>query len=196
MSVRCKFFYSPTCLGPHHIDDCGSTDDCGVTPISSFECTEDICRDAARNIQSKINWSKDACNDFKAYCCSEDLHTNPRAFKTPQQIVDHQMLSLLQFNTSIGAYRKLGRLYESCLRQEINSSSIRLMVEQLGGVLPINQLGPSNAAMSFLKTLSKYGAPFPLFDIYFDLSYGRKPQIIMIIDVPSDTTKVLQVCNP
>lgn len=49
--------------------------------------------------------------------------------------------------------------------------------------------------MTFSKILSeKFGAPMPLLDIYFDLSYGKKPQIIMIIDVPSDIMKVLQ--NP
>lgn len=48
--------------------------------------------------------------------------------------------------------------------------------------------------MTFSKILSeKFGAPMPLLDIYFDLSYGKNPQIIMIIDVPSDITKVLQV---
>jgi hypothetical protein len=67
------------------------------------------------------------------------------------------------------------------------------VVEHLGGYFPINALGPSNAAMSFSKMLLKYSAPMSLIDVYFDLSYGKKPQIIMIIDVPSDITKVLQV---
>lgn len=50
--------------------------------------------------------------------------------------------------------------------------------------------------MSFSKMLSKYGAPMSLLDVYFDLSYGKKPRVIMIIDVPSDITKVLQVTTP
>lgn len=104
----------------------------------------------------------------------------------------HTSLDLIKDNTTNGVYRKLGRLYESCLRQEINSSTIRLVVEELGGILVgPNALGPSNPSMSFSKLLSKFGAPMPLLDVYFDLSYGKKPKIIMMIDVPSDIRKVL-----
>lgn len=88
---------TPSISQNHQIDDCGSTDDCSgvtTTPISTFECTENICKDAARSIRSRINWSKDACNDFKSFCCS-DFHDKSRTFKTPQEIVDHQMMGKL-----------------------------------------------------------------------------------------------------
>lgn len=37
------------------------------------------------------------------------------------------------------------------------------------------------------------GAPLPLLDIYYDLSYGRKPQVLLIIDIPTDVHHILQV---
>jgi hypothetical protein len=87
---------TPAISSSHQIDDCGSTDDCssgGVTPpIHTYECTEDVCKIARENIRSRINWSKDACGDFKSFCCS-DLHDNKfPTFKTPQEIVDNQIL--------------------------------------------------------------------------------------------------------
>lgn len=95
-------------------------------------------------------------------------------------------------NTTTGPFRKLGRLYESCLRQQLNSSTIRLTVEKLGGYLPINALGPSTVTPLLVKIM-EMGAPLPLLDIYYDVSYGRKPQVLLIIDVPTDVHHILQV---
>lgn len=87
---------TPAISQNHQIDDCGSTDDCirsGILPISSVpECREEICVNASRNIQSRINFSYDACTDFKNFCCSH-VQDNVHAFKTPQEIVDDQMMS-------------------------------------------------------------------------------------------------------
>lgn len=86
---------TPPISQSRQIEDCGSTDDCGITQTSTFECTDEICSEAAKSIQSRINWSGDVCNDFKSFCCS-DLRENSRAFKTPQEMVDIQMLSKLK----------------------------------------------------------------------------------------------------
>lgn len=99
---------------------------------------------------------------------------------------------LLSLNTTTGPFRKLGRLYESCLRQQLNSSTIRLTIEKLGGYLPINALGPSSVT-PILVSMMEMGAPLPLLDIYYDLSYGRKPQVLLIIDIPPDIHHILQV---
>lgn len=105
-----------------------------------------------------------------------------------------QFSELLSQNTTSGAFRKLGRLYESCLRQELNSSSIRLTMEKLGGYMPINALGPSNV-MPLLLKMKQFGGPLLLLDIYYDLSYGRRPQVLLIIDIPPDVHYILQVCK-
>lgn len=103
-------------------------------------------------------------------------------------------LELLSLNTTSGPFRKLGRLYESCLRQQLNSSTIRLTIERLGGYLPINALGPSTVTPLLVKMM-EMGAPLPLLDVYYDLSYGRKPQVLLIIDIPTDVHHLLQVWN-
>jgi hypothetical protein len=99
---------------------------------------------------------------------------------------------LLSQNTTSGAFRKLGRLYESCLRQQLNASTIRLTIEKLGGWMPINALGPSTVMPLILK-MKQLGAPLPLLDIYYDLSYGKRPQVLLIIDIPPDVHYILQV---
>ncbi|KAG5672128.1 hypothetical protein PVAND_002283 [Polypedilum vanderplanki] len=182
---------------PHHHnrDGCISheDEDCSTHhPPQPVECTEIVCKNAAASIQSKINWKIDVCQDFKKFSCSNQQNSL-REIKSPQEIADNQMLHLLSQNTTSGAFRKLGRLYESCLRQQLNSSTIRLTLEKLGGWLPINALGPSTV-MPLLLKMKQFGAPLPLLDIYFDLSYGRRPQILLIIDIPPDVSHILQ--NP
>lgn len=86
----------------------------------------------------------------------------------------------------------MGRLYESCLRQQLNSSTIRFTIEKLGGYLPINALGPSTVT-PLLVSMLELGSPLPLVDVYYDLSYGRKPQVLLIIDIPADVHQILQV---
>jgi hypothetical protein len=99
---------------------------------------------------------------------------------------------LLSQNTTIGAFKKLGRLYESCLRQHLNSSTIRLVFEKLGGYIPQSHIGP-NSVTSLIKKMNEMGAPLILFDMYYDLSYGKNPQILLMIDMPTDVQQILQV---
>ncbi|XP_070502040.1 endothelin-converting enzyme 1 isoform X1 [Chironomus tepperi] len=174
---------------PHSRDGC-SHDECGIHHLPPVECTDIICKNAAASIQAKINWKIDVCKDFKSFSCSNQQNSL-RAIKSPQEIADNQMLQLLSQNTTSGAFRKLGRLYESCLRQELNSSSIRLTMEKLGGYMPINALGPSTV-MPLLLKMKQFGAPLLLLDIYYDLSYGRRPQVLLIIDIPPDVHYILQ----
>lgn len=66
-----------------------------------------------------------------------------------------------------------------------------MVLDELGGYLPIGALGPSNIAPLITK-INNMG-PIPLVDIYYDLSYGRNPQIMLIIDGPSTSPYVLEV---
>lgn len=66
------------------------------------------------------------------------------------------------------------------------------MIEQLGGFLPPNLISYSVTPL-MTKIVKSFGAPLPFFDLYYDLSYGRRPQILMIIDIPMDVRKTLQV---
>lgn len=97
---------------------------------------------------------------------------------------------LLEHNTTIGPYRKLGRLYGSCLRQKINSTTISNILHQLGGYLPIGALGPSNLS-SLVGKIYEMG-PTPLFDIYYDLSSNRRRQMLLIISGPSTSAPILE----
>lgn len=100
------------------------------------------------------------------------------------------LLDLLTHNTTTGPFRKLGRLYGSCLKQQINSSTIHLILDELGGYLPIGSVGPSSIK-NLVSKIHKIG-PVPIVDIYYDLSYGRKPQIVLMLDGPSTSPHVLE----
>lgn len=78
------------------------------------------------------------------------------------------------------------------MRQTLNSTTIRLAIEKLGGYLPISALGPSTVSPLLVK-FSEMGAPIPLLDVYYDLSWGKKPQALLIIDVPMYTSSLLEV---
>lgn len=131
------------------------------------------------------------------------------------------MQQLLQHNTSMGPFQKLGRLYErlnffyylftlplrrlyfihvpmflffmsyeSCLRQSLNSSFVKLKMQEIGTYMPMTVTGPATIGGLILK-LSEFG-PTPLVSIYYDLSYGRKPQPMLIIDSSFESAPLLQ----
>ncbi|XP_055678290.1 endothelin-converting enzyme 2 isoform X2 [Lutzomyia longipalpis] len=165
-------------------------EDCFATQQPPPECTTEDCRVAAMTIYARMNAKLDPCRDFKSYSCSPIINNSMSVVKSSQEGVDLQMQGLLESNTSSGVFHKLGRLYESCLRQSLNATSIRLLLEGLGGYLPSGSLGPSSIG----PLISKIAAlgPTPLIGIYFDLSYGRKPQIMLIIDGPTTSAPVLE----
>lgn len=72
----------------------------------------------------------------------------------------------------------------------MNSSSIRLTLDYLGGYLPVGALGPSTVS-SLISKMNKMG-PTPLITIYYDLSYNQPPTIILIIDGPTESAPVLE----
>uniref|UniRef100_A0A336KH95 CSON011042 protein n=1 Tax=Culicoides sonorensis TaxID=179676 RepID=A0A336KH95_CULSO len=158
--------------------------------VSSPECQDVLCRNAANTIQARMNWKSEACNDFYSYCCSNSAVNTVRAVKSAQERTDSEMQMLLMQNTTSGMFRKLGRLYGSCLRQNFNATSIRLLLDELGGYMPIGAIGPHTLS-TILSRINSYGYN-GLFDVFFDLTYGRKPHIIMVIDVANANPSVLQ----
>lgn len=66
-----------------------------------------------------------------------------------------------------------------------------MVLDQLGGYLPIGALGPSSISQLVSK-IYKLG-PTPLVDIYYDLSYGKRPSVLLIISGPSTTSPILEV---
>lgn len=102
------------------------------------------------------------------------------------------IVELLQHNTSTGPFQKLGRLYQSCLRQSINASFVDVKMQQFGSYMPMTVSGPAKIGGLILK-LSEFG-PMPLVSIYYDLSYGKKPLPMLIIDSSLESAPVLQ--NP
>lgn len=62
-------------------------------------------------------------------------------------------------------------------------------MQQIGSYMPMSVTGPSTIGGLILK-LSDFG-PIPLVSIYYDLSYGRKPQAMLIIDSSFESSPVL-----
>ncbi|XP_055618405.1 neprilysin-3 [Toxorhynchites rutilus septentrionalis] len=172
--------------------DCYVTedDDCYPTPAPPPECSDSICRAAAISIQTRMNWDVEPCKEFKNYSCSPLASNSLRAVKSPQEIADIQMQQLLSLNTTSGLFRKLGRLYGSCLRQTLNDSTIKMQLDKLGGYLQIGSVGPQSIS-PLISKIKKIG-PMPIIGIYYDLSYGRKPQTLLIIDGPTTSAHILE----
>lgn len=97
-------------------------------------------------------------------------------------------------NSSISEnFKKLKILYESCLKLTTNSSAIHRIFDHLGGYLTVGVIGPSSIAPLVAKIYEL--GPSPLVDIYYDLSYGRRPHVLLIISGPSTSSVILEVCT-
>ncbi|XP_055371753.1 endothelin-converting enzyme homolog [Condylostylus longicornis] len=165
-------------------------EDCMPTVAPPPECKAQVCRLAAQSIQTRMNWKSDPCKTFKEFSCSSGQPDSLRTSKSSQEAVDLQMQQLLLHNTTTGPFRKLGRLYGSCLKQNTNCTSIQLVLEKLGGYLPIGALGPSTISNLMVKIYEL--GPTPLIDIYYDLSYGRHPHVLLIIDGSTTSAPILE----
>lgn len=97
---------------------------------------------------------------------------------------------LLTHNTTSGPFQKLGRLYESCLRQTINATIVHTQFHELGGYLAVHEVAPVSIS-PLLVQINKLG-PMPLISLYFDLSYGKKPQSMLVVDSSLESSAVLQ----
>ena len=77
------------------------------------------------------------------------------------------------------------------MRSSVQSPTVKLLMEELGGYLPEGAIGPESLTQIISKIAQK--GPNPLIGIYFDLSYGRSPKIMLIIDQPTNSAPVLEV---
>lgn len=72
----------------------------------------------------------------------------------------------------------------------MKSPSVKLLMEELG-YLGEGTIGPESLTQIISKIAQR--GPNPLIGTYFDLSYGRSPQIMLIIDQPTNSAPVLEV---
>lgn len=100
-------------------------------------------------------------------------------------------LVLIQNSSMNGPFQKLHSLFESCLKLTTNSSAIQRVFNSLGGYLTVGTIGPSSIAPLAAKIYDL--GPSPLVDIYYDLSYGRRPHVLLIISGPSTSSIILEV---
>lgn len=63
-------------------------------------------------------------------------------------------------------------------------------MSRIGSYMPMTVTGPATISGLLLK-INEFG-PTPLVSIYYDLSYGRKPQSMLIIDSSLESSPVLQ----
>lgn len=63
-------------------------------------------------------------------------------------------------------------------------------MQEIGTYMPMTVTGPATIGGLVLK-LSEFG-PTPIVSIYYDLSYGRKPQPMLIIDTSFESAPLLQ----
>lgn len=57
--------------------------------------------------------------------------------------------------------------------------------------MPIGSVGPSSMSTLMLK-ISQIG-PTPLISLYYDLSYGKQPHTMLVVDASSESSPVLQM---
>lgn len=108
-------------------------------------------------------------------------------FKTIQSFIPE----LLTENATEGPFRKLSRLYESCLRQTVQAPTVKLLMEELGGYLGEGTIGPESLTQIISKIAQK--GPNPLIGTYFEMSFGKNPHIMLVIDQPTSSAPVLEV---
>lgn len=65
-----------------------------------------------------------------------------------------------------------------------------MILDELGGYLPIGAIGPPKLDTLISKIIQM--GPNPLISTYYDLSYGKMPQVMLVVDGPMETTPVLQ----
>lgn len=63
-------------------------------------------------------------------------------------------------------------------------------LNELGGYLAVNEKPPATIGPLLIK-ISKIG-PMPFVALYFDLSYGKKPQAMLVVDSSLESAAVLQ----
>ncbi|XP_068153090.1 membrane metallo-endopeptidase-like 1 [Drosophila tropicalis] len=169
-------------------------DGCSPTVSSPPECSEPICETVANNIQAKLNWNKDPCSEFKKFSCWRSSQnrslTNLLEMGNSQRSVDSQLQFLFQNKVMNESFKILHNLFESCLKQTANSSIMHRIFDSLGGYLPIGTLGPSSIAPLIAKIYEL--GPSPIVDLYYDLSYGRRPHVLLIISGPSTSSTILE----
>ncbi|XP_017079843.1 neprilysin-2 [Drosophila eugracilis] len=169
-------------------------DRCSPAVSTPPECSDPICEAVASSIQARLNWNKDPCTEFKKFSCWRNTRnkniTNLIEMGNSQKSVDSQMLYLFQNKIMNGSYSILHNLFESCLQQTTNSTIMHKIFDSLGGYLPVGSVGPSSIAPLIAKIYDL--GPSPLVDLYYDLSYGRRPHILLIISGPSTSSTILE----
>ncbi|XP_039493809.1 uncharacterized protein LOC120453255 [Drosophila santomea] len=169
-------------------------DRCSPAVSAPPECSDPICEAVASSIQARLNWNKDPCTDFKKFSCWRNTPnkniTNLIEMGNSQKSVDAQMLYLFQNKIMNGSFGTLHNLFESCLQQTTNSTVMHRIFDSLGGYLPVGSVGPLSIAPLIAKIYDL--GPSPLVDLYYDLSYGRRPHILLIISGPSTSSTILE----
>ncbi|XP_037707538.1 uncharacterized protein LOC119545764 [Drosophila subpulchrella] len=169
-------------------------DRCSPAVSTPPECSDAICEAVASSIQARLNWNKDPCTEFKKFSCWRNTRnkniTNLIEMGNSQKSVDSQMLYLFQNKIMNGSFNILHNLFESCLQQTTNSTIMHKIFDTLGGYLPVGSVGPSSIAPLIAKIYDL--GPSPLVDLYYDLSYGRRPHILLIISGPSTSSTILE----
>ncbi|XP_017005217.2 membrane metallo-endopeptidase-like 1 [Drosophila takahashii] len=169
-------------------------DRCSPAVSTPPECSDPICEAVASSIQARLNWNKDPCTEFKKFSCWRNTRnkniTNLIEMGNSQKSVDSQMLHLFQNKIMNGTFNILHNLFESCLQQTTNSTIMHKIFDSLGGYLPVGSVGPSSIAPLIAKIYDL--GPSPLVDLYYDLSYGRRPHILLIISGPSTSSTILE----
>ncbi|KAH8251704.1 hypothetical protein KR038_004959 [Drosophila bunnanda] len=169
-------------------------DRCSPAVSAPPECTDPICEAVASSIQARLNWNKDPCTEFKKFSCWRNTRnkniSNLIEMGNSQKSVDSQMLYLFQHKIMNDSFNILHNLFESCLQQTTNSTIMHHIFDSLGGYIPVGSVGPSSIAPLIAKIYDL--GPSPLVDLYYDLSYGRRPHILLIISGPSTSSTILE----
>lgn len=157
-------------------------------------CDVQVCVNTGSGVQARMNWRADPCNDFQSYCCANNHSVSlyARVIRNAQETADNLMEHLIAQNTTSGAFRSLGRLYGSCLRLQINTSTtLKLTLNELGGFLAPGALVPTTITDLLLR-FSKFGV-MPIVNYVYEISSGRKPHINLVIEASNLNSPVIEV---
>lgn len=156
-------------------------------------CEKTICVQAASGIQARMNFNIDPCTNFEGYCCSNNHSVSlySRFIRNGQERTDTIMETLITQNTTTGIYRKLGRLYGSCLRQNISARVVINVLNDIGGFVVAGSLLPSTLS-DLLSRLNRFGF-MPVVSYNYEISTGRRPKIEFVLEMAYLNAHVLEV---
>ncbi|KAL1114938.1 hypothetical protein AAG570_007761 [Ranatra chinensis] len=175
-------------------------------------CGTSACYEAALTIGNAISTAEDPCQDFYKYSCGSWAQQRPGLRQLQSQVdaeiqrkcfsIDREVKEavekrlaeveteqLLETTAQSGPFEKVGRFYNSCIKNKHESSVNKTLslLEELGGYMGV---GESNLTTLISRLILMNGSP--LFDLYLDKDLHNASQLAIYLDLPKPIGRTIK----